>query len=65
MRLHLIISRDNANKIRVDYLGADRGESLKAYDAAGKAGDIVEMFGYLTPTRKRKIPAAPAPVAKK
>lgn len=64
MRLHLIISRDAADKIRIEYIGADRVEAQEKYEAAGKAGETVELYSFLQLTRRRRIEAAPAPVKK-
>jgi hypothetical protein len=64
MRLHLIISRDASGKIRTEYIGADRVEAQDIYEAAGKAGETVELYSFLQLTRRRRIEVALAPVKK-
>ena len=66
MRLHIVLIRKSSGALETAYIGADRAASISVYDSAGAAGDLVELYSFLVPTRKREIPAAdPVPVASK
>jgi hypothetical protein len=61
--LHLSISRNAANEIRVEYIGPDRLAAENAFKAPQPDSVSAEVFTFLEQSRFRRVTPAAAPAA--
>jgi hypothetical protein len=55
MRIHIILTRNAAGAIKLEYLGEDRAAALAVYQTCGEEGETVELYSYPELTRRRNV----------